>query len=119
MDTSLLVLAVTGLFVGIGASFSGLGGGFLMIPLLLFMGYSPQKAVGTCFLAILIIALSAFIAHSRLFNVDFRAGIFLGIGGMLGAQFGARILEHTTTANFKKIFSLILIGLAGYLFFKK
>jgi len=52
-------------------------------------------------------------------NVDFRAGIFLGIGGMLGAQFGARILEHTTTANFKKIFSLILIGLAGYLFFKK
>ena len=115
----MLLLLVTGFFVGIGASFSGLGGGFLMIPLLLFMGYSAQKAVGTCFLGILVIAVSAVIAHGRLSNVDYRAGILLGIGGMLGAQLGAGLVEHVSTANFKKIFSLILIGLAGYLFLKK
>jgi uncharacterized membrane protein YfcA len=108
-----------GILVGIGASFSGLGGGFLMVPLLLFMGYSAQKSVGTSFLAILVISVSALAAHNKLSNVDYRAGILLGIGGILGAQIGARLVEHVSTANFKKIFSVILIGLAAYLFFKK
>jgi uncharacterized membrane protein YfcA len=52
------VLLASGIVVGIGASFSGLGGGFLMIPLLLYAGYSAQKAVGTSFLAILVISSS-------------------------------------------------------------
>jgi len=54
-----LALLGCGIVVGIGASFTGLGGGFLMIPILLFMGYSAQKAVGTSFLAILVISISA------------------------------------------------------------
>ena len=41
-----------GVGVGIGGAFTGLGGGFLMVPFLLFMGYSAQKSVGTSFLAI-------------------------------------------------------------------
>ncbi len=113
---SLMLLG--GLVVGIGASFSGLGGGFLMVPLLLFLGYSAQKAVGTSFLAILVIAASALLAHNKLANVDYRSGLLLGIGGIFGAQVGARLLEHVSTANFKKVFALILVGLAAYLFFR-
>jgi uncharacterized membrane protein YfcA len=112
-------MVAAGIGVGIGASFTGLGGGFLMIPLLLFMGYSAQKAVGTSFMAILVISLSALIAHNKLANVDYRAGILLGIGGVIGAQIGARLVEHISTANFKKIFAVILLGLAIYVFFKK
>jgi hypothetical protein len=113
---SLLLLG--GVVVGIGASFSGLGGGFLMVPLLLFVGYSAQKAVGTSFLAILILSASALLAHNKLANVDYRTGILLGIGGIVGAQIGPRLLEHISTANFKKIFALVLVGLAAYLFFR-
>jgi len=119
MNSYMLLLVVSGIVVGIGASFTGLGGGFLMIPLLLFMGYSAQTAVGTSFLAILIISISAFIAHNRLSNVDYKLGLLLGIGGIIGAQIGARLVEHVSTANFKKIFALILVGLAVYLFVKK
>ena len=108
-----------GIVVGIGASFSGLGGGFLMVPLLLFLGYTAQKAVGTSFLAILVISFSALIAHNKLANVDYRAGILLGLGGIIGAQVGSRLVEHVSTGNFKKIFAFILLGLAVYLFFKK
>lgn len=111
-------MLLAGVGVGIGASFSGLGGGFLMVPLLLFLGYSAQKAVGTSFLAILVISASALLAHNKLANVDYRTGILLGIGGIVGAQIGARLIEHVSTANFKKIFALVLIGLATYLFFK-
>jgi len=115
----MLMMVVYGVLVGIGASFSGLGGGFLMVPLLLFLGFSAQKSVGTSFLAIVVISLSALLAHNKLAHVDYKAGILLGVGGIIGAQIGARLIEHVTTANFKKIFAVILLGLAVYIFFKK
>lgn len=90
-----------------------------MVPILLFMGYTAQKAVGTSFAAIVIISLSALVAHNKLANVDWRAGIFLGVGGIVGAQLGARLVEHISTASFKRIFAFILVGLAVYLFIQK
>ncbi len=119
MDLHLVFIVFIGIIVGIGASFSGLGGGFLMVPLLMFMGYSAQKAVGTSFLGILIISISALAAHGKLANVDYKIGIILGIGGLIGAQIGARLIEHVSTASFKKIFAGILVLLAAYLFFRK
>jgi hypothetical protein len=108
-----------GIMVGVGASFSGLGGGFLMVPLLLLFGYSSQESVGTSFLAILVISISALLVHNKLANVDYRVGILLGIGGVIGAQIGARLVEHVSTGNFKRIFALILASLAVYLFLQK
>jgi uncharacterized membrane protein YfcA len=61
---------------------------------------------------------SALLAHNRLANVDYNTGILLGIGGILGAQVGSRLVEHVSTANLK-IFAVILLGLAAYIFFKK
>lgn len=115
----MLMMAGVGVVVGGGAAFTGLGGGFLMVPLLLFMGYTAQKAVGTSFVAILVISVSALFAHGKLANVDYRAGLLLGIGGILGAQVGARLVEHVSTASFKKIFAGVLVALAAYLFFQK
>lgn len=114
-----LLLVVFGLVVGVAASFTGLGGGFLMVPLLLLLGHSAQKAVGTSFLAIVVISLSALLAHNKLANVDYRLGILLGIGGIAGAQVGARLVEHVSTASFKRIFAVVLVGLAAYLFLKR
>jgi hypothetical protein len=119
MNTTSVLMILAGLVVGVGASFSGLGGGFLMVPLLLLLGYTAQKAVGTSFLAILVISISALVAHNKLANVDYRIGILLGVGGVVGAQVGARLVEHVSTASFKRIFAGILVGLAAYLFFQK
>lgn len=119
MNLTLLMIIASGVIVGIGAAFTGLGGGFLLIPILLYLGFTAQKAVGTSFLAILVISISALIAHNKLANVDYKYGILLGIGGIIGAQIGARLVEHVSTASFKKIFAVILVGLAVYLFFKK
>lgn len=108
-----------GILIGVGASFTGLGGGFLVIPFLLYLGYTAQKAVGTSFLTILIISISALIAHQKLANINYKVGILLGIGGIIGSQIGARLVEHVSTEQFKKIFAVILIGLALYLLLKK
>ena len=119
MNIQIFIMVASGIFVGIGAAFTGLGGGFLLVPLLLFLGYTAQKAVGTSFLAILVISISALIAHNKFANVDYKTGFLLGIGGVIGAQVGARLVEHVSTAHFKKIFALVLVGLATYLFIKK
>lgn len=113
------VLLGLGIAVGVGASFSGLGGGFLMVPILLFMGYTAQRAVGTSFLGILIISVSALVAHNKLANVDWKAGILLGIGGAVGAQVGSRLLQHVSQDVFSKIFAGILVALAIYIFFRR
>ena len=119
MSIQIFIMVASGILVGIGAAFTGLGGGFLLVPFLLFMGYPAQKAVGTSFLAILVISISALIAHNKFENVDYKIGVLLGIGGIIGAQVGARLVEHVSTAHFKKIFALVLVALATYLFIKK
>jgi uncharacterized membrane protein YfcA len=119
MDMTLLAILASGIVVGIGASFTGLGGGFLMVPILLYLGFSAQKAVGTSFLGILIISASALVAHNKLAHVDYKYGLLLGVGGIIGAQLGARYIDQVPTDSFKKIFAVILLGLAAYIFFKK
>ncbi len=119
MNLTSVLMVLGGVLIGVGASFSGLGGGFLMVPLLLLLGYPAQKAVGTSFLAILVISISALVAHNKLANVDYRIGILLGLGGIIGAQIGPRLIEHVSTASFKRLFAGILVALAAYLFFQK
>ncbi len=119
MSVQLWLMPVFGILAGLGASFSGLGGGFLMVPLLIFLGYSAQNAVGTSFLGIFVISLSALFAHARLAHVDYQTGILLGLGGILGAQVGAYLLQFVPTQVFKKIFAVIILGMAIYMFFKK
>jgi uncharacterized membrane protein YfcA len=119
MDAIAFAIVASGVVVGLGASFTGLGGGFLMVPLLLFLGFTAQKAVGTSFVGILAISVSALIAHGKMANVDYKYGLLLGLGGIIGAQIGARLVEDVSTDMFKKIFAVILIGLAIYLFVKK
>ena len=119
MALNYAIFIISGFIVGVAASFTGLGGGFLMVPLLDALGYTAQKAVGTSFLAILIISVSALVAHSKLSNVDYRVAFALGMGGILGAQIGPHLLVHISTASFKKIFAFILLGLAAYLFLQK
>ena len=112
-------LPLLGLLAGVGASFTGLGGGFLVVPLLIALGFSAQRAVGTSFVAILIIALASMLGHARLQSVDWKSGVLLGLGGVVGAQIGPHLLRSVSTSTFQKIFALVLVGLAGWMFFKK
>lgn len=116
---NLALAALLGIVVGLGAAFSGLGGGFLMVPLLIGIGFTPQRAVGTSFLAILVISASALFAHGKLANVDWRVGLLLGLGGIAGAQVGARVLQNVSPAVFSRIFGTILLGLAIWMFLRR
>ena len=112
----MIILALIGITVGILSSASGLGGGFMVVPLLIFLGREAKLAVGTSFVFILIVAISSIIAHYRLGNVDLKTGLILGLGGIVGAQVGPQILQHVSEQNFKRIFSVLLVLTAVWIF---
>jgi hypothetical protein len=101
---------------GILSSGSGLGGGFLVVPLLIFLGHEAKIAVGTSFVFILMVAMSSVLAHYRLGNIDIKTGLVMALGGMIGAQIGPHLLQHLSDQNYKRIFSVLLILTAIWLF---
>jgi len=112
-------LPALGLLVGLAASFTGLGGGFLVVPLLVALGYTPQRAVGTSFVAILVVSVASLTGHARLAEVDWKAGLLLGAGGLVGAQIGPRLLQGVPESVFQKVFAGILLALAIWMYFRK
>ena len=112
----MITLAVVGLIVGILSSVIGLGGGFMVVPLLIYLGRDAKLAVGTTFVFILLVAISSLIAHYRLGNVDVKTGLVLSLGGILGAQIGPQVLQNVSDQNFKKIFSVLMVITAVWMF---
>ncbi len=112
----MITLAVVGLIVGILSSVTGLGGGFMVVPFLIYLGRDAKLAVGTTFVFILLVAISSLIAHYRLGNVDIKTGLVLALGGVLGAQIGPQVLQHVSDQNFKKIFSVLMVITAVWMF---
>ena len=112
----MITLALVGFIVGILSSISGLGGGFMVVPLLIYLGREAKLAVGTSFVFILVVAISSVISHYRLGNVDIKTGLALGFGGIIGAQIGPQILQHVSEQNFKRIFAVLLAITAVWIF---
>jgi uncharacterized membrane protein YfcA len=114
-----ILLILSGIVVGVLAAFAGVGGGIVMVPLMLWLGKSHTQAVGTSFLAILIISVASLFFHNKMNNVVYDWGIYLGIGGVLGAFAGAKFNSLVSQAQFQKIFGAFIVLMGLYLILKK
>ncbi|MEE8273865.1 MAG: sulfite exporter TauE/SafE family protein, partial [Alphaproteobacteria bacterium] len=88
MSANILLLLGMGGAVGFLSGVFGVGGGFLMTPLLIFIGVPAAVAVGTEANQIVAASVSGVIAHWRRQNVDFKMGGVLLVGGIAGSSFG-------------------------------
>jgi len=93
MNVNILLIVLIGVIVGGLSGLFGVGGGFLMTPLLIFLGIPPAVAVGTEAPHVLASSISGAIAHWRRKNVDFKMGFFLLAGGVAGSTVGVNLFK--------------------------
>ncbi len=88
MSVNVFLLLGMGGMIGFLSGLFGVGGGFLMTPLLIFIGIPPAVAVGTEANQIVAASVSGVLAHWRRGNVDFKMGLVLLLGGFAGSSIG-------------------------------
>jgi uncharacterized protein len=109
-------IASIGLLAGVLSGLFGVGGGVVMVPLqMLFLAEPIKSAVRTSLGAIVPIAASGLAQHAWNGNVLWVPGLCLGVGGILGAQAGTRLLPRLPDRTVNQLFRLLLIALAVYM----
>ena len=101
--------AAIGLITGLASGYVGLGGGFLMVPLMLAWLNIPMKlASGTSLIAIMILAVPGAVTQGVLGNIDYLIGFATAIGTIPGAYIGARLVSRVPERTLRIIFSIFL-----------
>ncbi len=94
MSVDVFLLLFLGGITGILSGLFGVGGGFLMTPLLMFIGIPPAVAVASSANQIIASSLSGFHSHWRKGNVDFQIGGLMLLGGILGSSIGVWLFSQ-------------------------
>ena len=123
----LLIGVAIGLGAGVASGYVGVGGGFIMVPLMLsLVGISMRQASGTSLIAVMILAIPGTIAvmilaipgvieQALLGNINYLAGIAISIGSIPGAIIGARLVHRVPERTLRFIFGGFLIVAAALL----
>ena len=102
--------ACIGLVAGLASGYVGVGGGFIMVPLMLAVLDIPMSlASGTSLIAIMILAIPGVIEQGLLGNIDYLAGIAIVVGSIPGALVGARLVRVVPERQLRFIFGGFLL----------
>ncbi len=121
VSVNIFVLLGLGGMVGVLSGMFGVGGGFILTPLLFFVGIPPTVAVATGANQIVASSFSGVLAHFKRRTVDLKMGMFLLIGGLAGAALGVQVFAWLTAlGQIELIVTLtyvLFLGLIGGLMF--
>jgi uncharacterized membrane protein YfcA len=109
---SVIPILSLALFVGFAGALLGIGGGFIMVPALLYLFRVPTAVVvGTSQFQIVCTTLVALVLHAVANQaVDVVLAILLIVGGVFGAQFGARAGRNLRAELFRFLLALLLLA---------
>ena len=106
----LLQGAAIGLVAGLASGYVGVGGGFIMVPLMRsIIGIPMRKASGTSLIAVMILAIPGVIEQGIIGNINYLAGIAIVIGTIPGAVIGARLVTKVPERTLRLLFGCFLI----------
>lgn len=122
-SVNILLIFGLGGFVGLLSGIFGVGGGFLMTPLLMMFGIPPTVAAASDSNQIVGASTSGTLAHMRLGNVDIPMGLMLLIGGIAGGTIGVQViklLRAMGNADFLIAITYVIMlgGVGGYMFWE-
>ena len=116
LSVNIFLLLGIGGGVGFLSGLFGVGGGFLMTPLLIFIGVPPAVAVATQSNQVVASSVSGVLAHWSRDNVDFKMGFVLLAGGVLGSTVGVglfSLLSHFGQVDL--VISLLYVFFLGFI----
>lgn len=117
MSVNIFWLLGMGAGIGILSGIFGVGGGFLLTPLLIFMGIPPTVAVGTQANQVVAASVSGVFAHFKRRNVDIKMGLYLLVGGFFGSTLGVLLFTWLKTLGqidlVIKLCYVVFLGIVG------
>jgi len=123
VNISLLLVVAVGFGVGLLSGMTGVGGGFIMTPLLMMIGIPSTAAVGTDNTQVAGTASSGALAHWRLGNVDVKLGLTILAGSLIGGTIGVQIVALLrAVGNFDfwvRIIYVVVLGTVGSLMLRE
>ena len=112
---------LVGLIGGTLSGLTGLGGGFIMVPLLVYLfGMSQHGAQGTS-LAVLLppLGLLAFLQYYRNGHVDVQVAVMVAIGFFFGGYAGGALAQMMSGTLLRKSFAVVMAAIAADMFFRR
>jgi len=116
----IVALIAGGLFAGAYGSLIGAGGGFIMVPLLLFLFPDERPAViaAASLFSVLFTGISSTTAYARLKRIDYKAGALLAVATLPGAILGVHLVSLVPRMSFEIAMAVLLLALAAYSFIR-
>jgi len=114
---SVIPPVVVGVLVGILAAIMGVGGGFIMVPAMIYLLGMPTKVVvGTSLFQIIFVTAFTTLLHATTnFTVDIVLAVLLLVGGVIGAQIGARIGTKLKAEQLRILLAIMVLAVCGKL----
>ena len=110
------VLPVLGLVVGVFGTMVGIGGGFLVVPILIVaFGFEPRIAVGTSLVYVFFNALSGSLGYLKQKRVNIHMGLMFAILTIPGSILGAYVTGYFKHGLFQVVFAILLVATSLYL----
>lgn len=119
LQTIIIVMCI-GLVAGVLSGLIGIGGGIIMVPMLLLLGFTQQQAQGTSLAALLPpVTILAVLNYHKAGFIDWKYAIIISLVFVIGGYFGSKIAVNIDQRTLKKIFGIVLLIIAGKMIFSK
>jgi hypothetical protein len=107
---STIYLMLIGLAAGVLCGLLGIGGGTVVIPALLFLyKFEMKEAIGTSLVFITFASFMGVIGHQQLQHINWKFGVFMAVGAILGVFIGVRATQVIPNLVLKRIFGVFLL----------
>ena len=105
----LIELILVGIFVGTISGFFGVGGGMILIPILMLIGFGIKSAIAMAVFQMVFSSVSGSYRNYKLGKLEVNEGLWVGIGGILGGLIGAKFTDILPKETLQYIFLALVV----------
>ena len=114
----MIELTVVGALVGVLSGFFGIGGGTILVPILLLLGYDMKTAIGISVMQMVFSSIYGSYLNLKKGTLDVKMVFTIGSGGFLGALLSSTIIAHASSTMLESLFLGFVLFALGRMFFK-